>query len=194
MEITEVRIKLMEDSEDRLRGFCSITVDHCFVIRDLKIIEGSNGPFVAMPSRKLSARCGRCGNKNHLRSQYCNQCGARLRGMQDLRDVEGGNANKLYADIAHPINQECRDLIQQSVIGEYLLEQERAKLPGYKSRYDDEYTENNPTPDAPKPAGNAPRPNMLDRNQSTPSTNQSVANQSSTDNPVDPRDFGTGIF
>ena len=194
MEITEVRIKLMEDSEDRLRAFCSITIDHCFVIRDLKIIEGANGPFVAMPSRKLSARCGRCGNKNHLRSQYCNQCGARLRGMQDLRDVEGGNANKLYADIAHPINQECRDLIQQSVIGEYLLEQERAKLPGYKSRYDDEYAENNPTSDAPKTAGNAPRPNMLDRNQSTPTTNQSVANQSSIDNPIDPKDFGTGIF
>ncbi len=46
--------------------------------------------------------------------------------MQDLRDVEGGNANKLYADIAHPINQACRDLIQQSVIGEYALEIERA--------------------------------------------------------------------
>lgn len=194
MEITEVRIKLMEDSEDRLRAFCSITIDHCFVIRDLKIIEGANGPFVAMPSRKLSARCGRCGNKNHLRSQYCNQCGARLRGMQDLRDVEGGNANKLYADIAHPINQECRDLIQQSVIGEYLLEQERAKLPGYKSRYDDEYAENNSTSDASKPVGNAPRPNMLERNQSSTTTNQSIANQSSTENPVDPRDFGTGIF
>ena len=61
MEITEVRIKLMEDSEDRLRAFCSITFDHSFVVRDLKIIEGANGPFVAMPSRKMSARCGRCG-------------------------------------------------------------------------------------------------------------------------------------
>jgi len=37
MEITEVRIKLMEESEDRLRAFCSITIDQCFVIRDLKI-------------------------------------------------------------------------------------------------------------------------------------------------------------
>ena len=51
MEITEVRIKLMENPEDRLRGFCSITFDDCFVVRDLKIIEGNNGPFVAMPSR-----------------------------------------------------------------------------------------------------------------------------------------------
>ncbi|MBM3965458.1 MAG: stage V sporulation protein G [Planctomycetes bacterium] len=146
MEITEVRIKLMEESEDRLRAFCSITLDHCFVIRDLKIIEGTNGPFVAMPSRKMSARCGRCGSKNHLRSHYCNQCGTRLRGPQDLRDVEGG-ANKLYADIAHPINQPCRDMIQQAVIREYSLELERAKQPGYVSRYDEEYldTSNAPT-------------------------------------------------
>ncbi len=57
MEITEVRIKLMEESEDRLRAFCSITFDNCFVVRDLKIIEGSHGPFVAMPSRKLTHRC-----------------------------------------------------------------------------------------------------------------------------------------
>ena len=145
MEITEVRIKLMEESEDRLRAFCSITIDHCFVVRDLKIIEGTHGPFVAMPSRKMSARCGRCGNKNHLRSQYCNQCGSRLRGPQDLRDVEGGNPNKLYADIAHPVNQACRDLIQSSVIGEYALELERAKVPGYRSRYDEEYSEASPS-------------------------------------------------
>ena len=145
MEITEVRIKLMEESEDRLRAFCSITLDHCFVIRDLKIIEGTNGPFVAMPSRKMSARCGRCGSKNHLRSHYCNQCGTRLRGPQDVRDVEGG-ANKLYADIAHPINQPCRDMIQQAVIREYTLELERATQPGYVSRYDEEYLDTSSAP------------------------------------------------
>ena len=194
MEITEVRIKLMEDSEDRLRAFCSITVDHCFVIRDLKIIEGSNGPFVAMPSRKLSARCGRCGNKNHLRSLYCNQCGARLRGMQDLRDVEGGNANKLYADIAHPINQECRDLIQQSVIGEYVLELERAKLPGYKSRYDDEYTESASATETSKNSGNAPRPNMIDRGTGASTQEPTPADRSVPPRSTGPQDFGNGIF
>ncbi|MEP1643096.1 septation protein SpoVG family protein, partial [Rhodopirellula bahusiensis] len=36
MEITEIRIKLMESSEDRLRAFCSITIDQSFVVRDLK--------------------------------------------------------------------------------------------------------------------------------------------------------------
>lgn len=138
MEITEVRIKLMEESEDRLRAFCSITFDNCFVVRDLKIIEGTHGPFVAMPSRKLTHRCNRCGNKNHIRSNYCNNCGSRLREQQrDMRDEE--SPNKLYADVAHPINQVCRDMIQQRVVEEYALELERAKLPGYVSRYDDAY-------------------------------------------------------
>ncbi|MDZ4852025.1 MAG: SpoVG family protein [Pirellulaceae bacterium] len=138
MEITEVRIKLMENSEDRLRAFCSITFDQSFVIRDLKIIEGTSSPFVAMPSRKLTGRCGRCGYKNHLRCNYCNQCGTRLRGSHDLKDQETGS-NRLYADIAHPINQACRDMIQAVVIREYNLELERAKLPGYASKYDDDY-------------------------------------------------------
>ena len=137
MEITEVRIKLMEESEDRLRAFCSITFDNCFVVRDLKIIEGSQGPFVAMPSRKLTFRCSRCGNKNHLRSNFCNQCGARLRESRDAREEE--MPNKLYADVAHPINQACRDLIQARVVEEYGLELDRAKQPGYVSRYDDAY-------------------------------------------------------
>ncbi len=78
MEITEVRIKLMEEAGERLQAFCSITFDDCFVIRDLKIIDGSNGPFVAMPSRKLTSHCLQCGAKNHLRANYCNECGAKL--------------------------------------------------------------------------------------------------------------------
>ncbi len=64
MEITEVRIKLMDDPHDRLQGFCSITFDASFVIRDLKIIQGAKGPFVAMPSRKLTDRCPQCNTKN----------------------------------------------------------------------------------------------------------------------------------
>ena len=79
MEITEVRVKLMEDGSDRLKAFCSITFDDCFVIRDLKIIEGTNGPFVAMPSRKLTSHCPECGCKNHLRADFCNQCGLSCR-------------------------------------------------------------------------------------------------------------------
>lgn len=136
MQVTEVRIKLTEDAADRLRAFCSITFDHCFVVRDLKIIEGNHGPFVAMPSRKIMSQCTQCGTKNHLRSRFCNQCGARLHGS-----AAGGSEakSKLYADIAHPINAECREMIQRRVLKEFELETERAKLPGYVSRYDEEY-------------------------------------------------------
>lgn len=139
MEITEVRIKLMEDSDDRLQAFCSITFDDCFVVRDLKIIEGANGPFVAMPSRKLTFHCPQCGSKNHLRSLYCNQCGTRLKEDRLPRDADG--RTKLYADIAHPINSACREMIQNRVIAEFNSELERAEQPGYVSRYDEDFLE-----------------------------------------------------
>jgi len=135
MEITEVRIKLIDEAGDRLQAFCSITFDHCFVIRDLKIIEGAHGPFVAMPSRKLAARCPQCGCKNHLRAAYCKQCGSSQDEDRVPRDESG--RTKLYADIAHPINATCREMIQNRVVREFHAELERAKLPGYTSRYDD---------------------------------------------------------
>jgi stage V sporulation protein G len=138
VEITEVRIKLMEDnsgSNERLQAFCSITFDDMFVIRDLKIIEGAKGFFVAMPSRKLTDRCNHCGTKNHLRSRFCNQCGSRLDENRAIRDADG--RAKLHADIAHPINSACREKIQSAVLASYADELERAKAPGYVSRYDD---------------------------------------------------------
>jgi stage V sporulation protein G len=149
VEITEVRIKLMEDPDDRLRAFCSVTFDNCFVVRDLKIIEGATGPFVAMPSRKLTSHCGKCGSKNHLRANYCNQCGGRLR-EQAARDPEG--RVKLYADIAHPINSQCREQIQNRVIDEFRIELERSGQPGYVSRYDEEYDEGDYEPGDYEPA------------------------------------------
>jgi stage V sporulation protein G len=135
VEITEVRIKLMEESSERLQAFCSITFDNSFVIRDLKIIDGANGPFVAMPSRKLTAHCPQCGCKNHLRAAHCNQCGGRLSEDRMVKDEDG--RAKLYADIAHPINSACREMIQERVIRDYHLEVGRSKLPGYKSTYED---------------------------------------------------------
>ncbi|MBI1904443.1 MAG: septation protein SpoVG family protein [Planctomycetia bacterium] len=135
MDITEVRVKLMDDPSERLKAFCSITIDNSFVIRDLKIIDGSAGPFVAMPSRKLTSHCPRCGGKNHLRAGFCNQCGLRLKEERAPRDDEG--RAKLYADIAHPINSACRELVQSRVIEAYRQEMERAKQPGYAPHYDD---------------------------------------------------------
>ncbi len=142
----------MENSEDRLRGFCSITFDDCFVVRDLKIIEGNNGPFVAMPSRKLTGHCHKCRSKNHLRARFCNQCGNRLRNDSVSQDSTG--RARLYADIAHPVNASCREMIQNRVIEEFQKEVELSKQPGYVSRYDDDYNsewEDDPLIQSPRP-------------------------------------------
>ncbi len=130
MEITEVRIKLMTRRNDKLRAFCSITLDNAFVIRDLKIIEGAKGVFVAMPSRKLTDRCPRCGMKNPLRSKFCSECGNRLTPDRALKDGQG--RPKLHADIAHPINAASRDAMQKRVLQAYEEEVEKSKIPGYK--------------------------------------------------------------
>ncbi len=135
MVITEVRIKLMEDNNERLQAFCSVTFDDAFVVRDLKIIEGTKGSFVAMPSRKLSDRCSHCGCKNHLRARFCNQCGGRLDEDRAIRATDG--RAKLHADIAHPINSACREVIQTAILRSFQEERERAKQPGYVCRYDD---------------------------------------------------------
>jgi stage V sporulation protein G len=136
MEITEVRVKLVEKAGERLRAFCSITLDGAFVVRDLKIIGGTSGDFVAMPSRKLTDRCPKCGCKNHLRARFCNDCGKKLRDARAARDDHG--RAKLHADIAHPINTACRESIQDAVMEAYKEEVERSQAPGYKpASFDD---------------------------------------------------------
>lgn len=211
MEITEVRIKLMEDSDDRLQAFCSITFDDAFVVRDLKIIEGASGPFVAMPSRKLTAHCPQCGCKNHLRASYCNQCGLRLNADRAMRDAEG--RAKLYADIAHPINSACREMIQNRVISEYRTEQERAKQPGYMSRYDDDYEDAGPedlregappvqrvdeaghaqpAPHVPSPAPQPPREQQQRGPHKPPQRTEQPSQQKPPPKPKG--DFGKGIL
>ena len=51
MEITEIRVHLRE--EDKLKAFVTVTFDSCFVVRNMKIIEGNKGLLLCMPSRKL---------------------------------------------------------------------------------------------------------------------------------------------
>lgn len=52
MEITNVRIKLVS-TEGRLKAVGSITLDDCFVVHDVRVLEGEKGMFVAMPSKKM---------------------------------------------------------------------------------------------------------------------------------------------
>ena len=79
MEITEVRV--FPVNEEKLRAYVTITFDQCFVIRDLKIIQGATGLFVSMPSKKRK--------------------------------------DGTYRDIAHPINNETRKMIEEKIIAEY---------------------------------------------------------------------------
>lgn len=79
MRITEV--KIFPVNEERLKAYVSITIEDCFVVRDLKIINGNNGLFVAMPSKKR-------------------------------KDGQ-------FKDIAHPLNAETREQIENDVFAAY---------------------------------------------------------------------------
>ena len=79
MEITDVKIFPVE--EDRLRAYVTITLDQCFVVRDLKVISGASGLFVAMPAKKRK--------------------------------------DGTYKDIAHPLNADMRERLEQRVLQEY---------------------------------------------------------------------------
>ena len=85
ISITEIRISLRED--DKLKAFVSITLENAFVIRGMKIIKGSQGLFVAMPSR---------------------------------RKPDGG-----YQDLAHPINRETREEMENLILAKYYEEVEK---------------------------------------------------------------------
>jgi len=131
-QITEVRVKLTDDPRNKLKAYCSVTIDDAFVVRDLKIIEGNKGPFVAMPSRKLADHCVRCNHKNHLRAAFCNQCGAKLDPERAPKDVRG--RARLHADLAHPINSATRIELHKAVVRAYAEEVEAARSAGAQYR------------------------------------------------------------
>lgn len=80
MEITDIRIRRMEN-DSKMKGIVSITFNNEFVVHDMKVIDGQNGLFIAMPSRRME--------------------------------------NGEFRDIAHPINRESRQKIQDTILKEY---------------------------------------------------------------------------
>lgn len=52
MKITDVRVRIVKKDDSKLKAVASITIDDCFVVHDIKVIEGNEGYFIAMPSRK----------------------------------------------------------------------------------------------------------------------------------------------
>lgn len=129
MEITEVRIFLKDGSDKKLKAYATVTFDNAFVVRNIKVIEGQKGLFVAMPSRKLKESCPKCNFKNVVRSKFCNNCGASL-PMTEHKTFQPGEAAEReseHRDIAHPITLECREYLQKKVLEAY--EAERKKGP-----------------------------------------------------------------
>ncbi len=117
MQITDIRIRLTPNEGQRLKAYCTLTFDNEFVVKDVKIIDGNSGLFVAMPSRKLSDHCGRCGTANHLLAHFCSECGTKLAENRVLRDPQG--KPKLNIDIAHPIDSACRARFEERIIEAY---------------------------------------------------------------------------
>ena len=106
MKITEVRVFPRDSHDTKLRAFVTVTFDDCFVVRDLKVIEGSKGLFVAMPSRRIVKKPG---------------SPAEMSGKVEGHETGDGHKAKTsdHRDIAHPITQEFRDYIQKTVLEAY---------------------------------------------------------------------------
>ncbi len=127
MEITEVRVFLKDSPDKKLKAYVTVTFDNAFVVRNIKVIEGTSGLFIAMPSRKIKQPCPKCGFKNELRSKYCNQCAGQLPIAPPSTGQEP-SAQLEHKDIAHPITQSFREHLQKRILEAY--EQEKTKGPG----------------------------------------------------------------
>ncbi len=130
MEITEVKIYLRERQDRKLKAYATLTFDNAFVVRDIRVIDGRKGLFVAMPSRKLRENCPRCSRKNVIGSRFCSYCGTNLEAISKPQQPERqqGEARKEeHRDIAHPITTEARESIQRTVLEAF--EREKAAAP-----------------------------------------------------------------
>lgn len=120
MEITDVRVFLQPKADTKLKAYATVTFDHCFVVRNVKVIEGGKGLFVAMPSERLKEACPTCGFRNAVRSHFCSQCGGQCApkppAAGHAEGAAGAEVSLEHRDIAHPITVECRELIQKKVL------------------------------------------------------------------------------
>lgn len=121
VKITEVKVTLIHNGEDRLKAFCSITLDNEFVVRDVKVISGPKGLFVAMPSRRITTRCCDCNGRIDADAAYCSNC-----GQQQPRIEVTDEPWRPFADVAHPINPQCRAQIAEAVLASYHAEVRRS--------------------------------------------------------------------
>jgi stage V sporulation protein G len=126
MDITEIRVFPKDGQDKKLKAYATVTFDNSFVVRNIKIIQGSGGIFVAMPSRKIKSHCLKCSFKNEVGSRYCNHCGGTLpAGVEESKD---GDAKTDHRDIAHPITQQFRDYLQSKILEAYEKEASSPRL------------------------------------------------------------------
>ena len=129
MEITEIRIFPKEGQDKKLKGYATVTFDHAFVVRNIKVIQGSNALFIAMPSRKTKYPCTKCHFKNEVGSKFCNQCGATfapvVHSVAHTDDDDHGDAKSEHRDIAHPITQQFREYLQSAVLEAFAKESKK---------------------------------------------------------------------
>ncbi len=117
MEITEIRVFRKEGQDKKLKAYTTVTFDNAFVVRNIKVIQGSNGLFIAMPSRKMKRLCQKCHFKNEVGSKFCNHCGAPIRS--ENHDAEHPDTKTEHRDIAHPITQQFREYLQVKILEAY---------------------------------------------------------------------------
>lgn len=121
MEITEIRVFLKEGQDKKLKAYTTVTFDNAFVVRNIKVIQGANGLFIAMPSRKMKSPCPKCGFKNEKGSKFCNHCAFAL-PVDKTVHVEETSEQSEHRDIAHPITQQFREYLQRKVLEAYKAE------------------------------------------------------------------------
>ena len=129
MEITEVRIFLKDSPDKKLKAYATITLDDAFVVRNIKVIEGTSGLFIAMPSRKVKQPCPKCGFRNEFRSKYCNQCAGQLPLVSQpiTGESQASDMQSEHKDIAHPITQAFREQLQKKVLEAYGQEKNKGQ-------------------------------------------------------------------
>jgi len=135
MNITEVKVYIKEGADKKLKAYATIAIDNVFVVRNIKVIDGNKGLFVAMPSRRMRESCPKCNHKNVIRSKFCNQCAAALpvrpRPEFNADAHSAGERESEHRDIAHPITSDCREYIQKKVLEAYDVE--KAKAPSHRT-------------------------------------------------------------
>jgi len=120
MEITEVRVFPKDGQDKKLKAYATVTFDNAFVVRNIKVIQGAEGLFIAMPSRKMKFSCSRCNFKNEIGSKFCNQCGTSIQLHVEQHELVDAKAE--HRDIAHPITKQFRDYLQTKILEAYRKE------------------------------------------------------------------------